>query len=70
MNKPHIPEVASYLAGIASIGVSMTLTDVGALVGIVIAVLSFCANTIFTYRRDRREQRESEAKLARLRKRS
>jgi len=66
MNKPSIPEVASYVAGMASIGLSMSLTDVGAAVGIVIAILSFFANTIFTYRRDRREQRESDEKLARM----
>ena len=66
MNKPNIPEVAAYLAGMASIGASLTLTDVGAAVGIAVAVLGFLANTIFTYRRDRREQRESDAKLARM----
>lgn len=69
MSKPSIPEVATYLAGMASIGASLSLSDLGAVVGIVLAVLSFFANTIFTYRRDRREQRESEAKMARMNKR-
>ena len=70
MNKPSVPEVAAYLAGMASIGASLTLTDVGALVGIAIAVLGFLANMFFTYRRDRREQRESDARVARMKKRS
>jgi len=70
MNKPSVPEVAGYLAGIASIGASLTLTDVGAAVGIAIAVLGFLANMIVTYRRDRREQRESDARMARMKKRS
>lgn len=68
MNKPTIPEVAGYLAGAASIGASLTLSDVGAAVGIAIAVLGFFANTFFTYRRDRREQRESDARVASMKK--
>jgi protein-L-isoaspartate O-methyltransferase len=70
MNKPSVPEVAGYLAGMASIGASLSLTDVGAGVGIAIAVLGFFVNMIFTYRRDRREQRESDARVARMKKRS
>jgi hypothetical protein len=70
MNKLNIPDMARLIAGITTVGASLTLTDVGALVGIVIAVLGFLANTLFTYRRDRREQRESEARMARIRKRS
>jgi protein-L-isoaspartate O-methyltransferase len=69
MDKPSIPEVAGYVAGMASIGASLTLTDVGAGVGIAIAVLGFLANMIVTYRRDRREQRESDARMARMKKR-
>jgi hypothetical protein len=69
MIKPSMPEMASYLAGMASIGASLTLTDVGAVVGIAIAVAGFLANTFFTYRRDRREQRESDARVARMKKR-
>jgi len=69
MNNSNIPDVADYLAGMASIGASLTLTDLGAAVGIAVAVLGFLANMIVTYRRDRREQRESDARVARMKKR-
>jgi protein-L-isoaspartate O-methyltransferase len=69
MNRTSMPDVTAYLTGAATIGASLTLTDIGAIVGIAIAVLGFFVNTIVTYRRDRREQRESDAKLARIKKR-
>lgn len=65
MSKPGIIEVVSYAAGMASVGMSLTLSDVSTTVGIVVAVLTFVVNGIFAYRRDRREQRESDARLAR-----
>ena len=70
MSRLNIPDLRAYLAGASTIGASLTLTDIGAIVGIAIAVLGFLVNTIVTYRRDRREQRESDAKLARMKKRS
>lgn len=66
MNRPSIFGVASYVAGMASIGASLTLADVGTAVGIATAVLTCLTNTLYTWRRDRREQRECEARLARL----
>jgi protein-L-isoaspartate O-methyltransferase len=66
MNKPSIFGVISYVAGAASIGASLTLADVGAAVGIATAVLTCLTNTVYTWRRDRREQRECEARLAQL----
>jgi protein-L-isoaspartate O-methyltransferase len=66
MNRPSIFGVASYVAGMASIGASLTLADVGAAVGIATAVLTCLTNTLYTWRRDRREQRECEARLAQL----
>jgi protein-L-isoaspartate O-methyltransferase len=66
MNRPSIFGVASYVAGMASIGASLTLADVGAGVGIATAVLTCLTNTLYTWRRDRREQRECEARLAQL----
>ena len=54
---------ASYAGGAVSIGASLTLTDIGILVGIVTALLTFVLNAVYTYRRDQREQRESEARL-------
>jgi len=66
MSKPHAWEVASYVGGLASIGASLSLTSIGAAVGIGTAVLTCLTNTLYTWRRDRREQRESDARLARL----
>ncbi len=66
MNRPSIFGVVSYVAGVASIGASLTLADVGAAVGIATAVLTCLTNTLYTWRRDRREQRECEARLAQL----
>jgi len=66
MNKPTIFGLASYFAGLASIGASLTMADVGAAVGIATAVLTCVTNTVYTYRRDRREQKECDARLAQL----
>jgi len=66
MSRPSIFGMASYVAGMASIGASLTLADVGTAVGIATAVLTCVTNTVYTYRRDRREQRECEARLAQL----
>ncbi len=66
MSKPNALEVASYVGGLASIGASFTLTNIGSAVGIATAVLTCLTNTVYTWRRDRREQRESDARLARL----
>jgi uncharacterized membrane protein (DUF485 family) len=66
MSKPSTLEVMSYAGGMTSIGASLTLTELGVLVGIVTALLTFVINAIYVYRRDRREQRESDAALAHL----
>jgi protein-L-isoaspartate O-methyltransferase len=66
MNKPTIFGLASYFAGLASIGASLTMADVGAVIGIATAVLTCVTNTVYTYRRDRREQRECDARLAQM----
>jgi protein-L-isoaspartate O-methyltransferase len=66
MNRPSIFGMASYVAGMASVGASLTLADVGTGVGIATAVLTCLTNTLYTWRRDRREQRECEARLAQL----
>lgn len=63
MSKLTAPEVTSYAGGIASIGASLTLTQAGVIVGIVTALLTFVINAVFMYRRDRREQRESDARM-------
>lgn len=56
-------ELASYAGGVTSIGASLTFTDIGVIVGIVTALLTFALNAIYMYRKDRREQRESDARL-------
>lgn len=67
MSRHSGPEVASYAGGAVSIASSLTLTEIGVIVGIATALLTFIANAIYMYRKDRREQRESEARLAELR---
>lgn len=49
-----------------SIASSLTLTEVGVIVGIATALLTFILNVIYMYRKDRREQAESMAALRRL----
>ena len=44
-------------------GASLTLTDIGVIVGIATAVLTFSLNAYFMWRKDQREQRESDARL-------
>lgn len=66
MSKPNAFELASYVGGMASIGAAFSLTNLGAAVGIATALLTCLTNTLYTWRRDRREQRESDARLARM----
>jgi hypothetical protein len=66
MSKLSVPEATSYAGAIASIGSSLTLTQWGVIIGIVTALLTFAMNLLFSYRKDRREQRESAARLAML----
>lgn len=66
VSKISAPEVSSYAGGAVSIGASLTLTDIGIIVGIITALLTFGLNAVYTYRRDQREQRESEARLEAL----
>ena len=67
MSKPNAFELASFVGGMASIGASLSMTNVGAAVGIATALLTCLTNTLYTWRRDRREQKESDARLARMR---
>lgn len=64
MSKISAPEVSSYAGGVASVAASLTLTEVGVIIGIVTALLTFSVNAVYMYRKDRREQRESDAALA------
>jgi protein-S-isoprenylcysteine O-methyltransferase Ste14 len=66
MSKLTAPEVSSYAGGVASVAASLTLTQVGVIVGIVTALLTFVFNAVFMYRRDRREERALAAQLGEL----
>lgn len=66
MGKPGIWEIISYAGSVASVGTALTLNDVTSIIGIATAVLTFAMNGLYAWRRDRREQRESDARLARM----
>lgn len=66
MSRPAGPEVASYAGGITSIASALTLTDIGVILGIVTALLTFVLNAVYMYRKDRREAVESAATIAAL----
>lgn len=42
---------------------SLTLTDIGVIVGILTAIATFGLNFFFMWRKDRREQRESDMRI-------
>lgn len=73
MSKITPPEVGSYAGGAVAIGTSLTLTQVGIIVGIVTALLTFALNAWYTAKKNAREQqladlevREREVRLAQL----
>lgn len=57
----------THLSQAAELGAALTLADIGALVGILTGLLSALVNVLYTWRKDRREQRESDAAWARRR---
>ena len=57
----------THLAQAAELGAALTLADISALVGILTGLLSALVNVLYTWRKDRREQRESDAAWARRR---
>lgn len=66
MSRHTGPEVTSYAGAAVSVASSLTLTEIGVIVGIVTALLTFAGNAVYMYRKDKREQRETEARLAML----
>ena len=52
----------------ADLATPLTLSDLGILVGILTGLLGALVNLIYTWRKDRREQRESDAAWARRRR--
>lgn len=61
MSKISPSEVTSYAGGAVAIGTSLTLTQVGVIVGIATALITFIFNMVYMYRKDQREQRHLEA---------
>lgn len=52
----------------AGLETGLTLSDLGILVGILTGLLGALVNLVYTWRKDRREQRASDAALARQQK--
>ncbi|MFK8398168.1 HP1 family phage holin [Pseudomonas sp. BGr12] len=61
-----VMSTTSYAGAAAAAVSALTLTDIGIIVGIVTALLTFAANMIYQRRKDRREQRLFELEVARL----
>ncbi|WP_244136731.1 phage holin [Burkholderia vietnamiensis] len=61
-------EAASYAGSGVALGASLTLTQVGVIVGIATAILTFASNLYFQWRDDQRKQRESDLRIEDLEK--
>jgi hypothetical protein len=66
--KPTTLEISSISGAITSMAAAITLERTGVIVGIVTALLTLALNIEYTRRKDRREQRESDARIAALEK--
>jgi len=56
-------EATSYAGSAISIVSSLTLTDIGILIGIATALLTLAVNVYFAARKDRREREEHELRM-------
>ncbi len=61
-------EVASYAGSGVALASSLTLTDIGVIVGIATAIATFAFNAVYVYRKDKREERELLVRLRELEK--
>lgn len=61
-------EAASYAGSTVAVGASLTLTQIGVIVGIATAVLTYATNLYFQWRDDRRKQRESDLRVEEMEK--
>ncbi|GAA0809643.1 hypothetical protein GCM10009078_51970 [Cupriavidus gilardii] len=66
MRLPTPIEATGYAGSIVSIGASLTLTDIGIIVGIVTALLTFGYNAWYIRRKDQREAEEHAARMRTL----
>lgn len=69
MTDDRAMSAASYAGAGISVLSGLTLTDVGIIVGIATAVLTFIANVIWQVRKDRRERERHELEMRALRER-
>ena len=68
-NKPFtLIGAGGYVGSAIAVCDQLTLADVSILVGIVTALLSSIVNLLYTWRKDRREQRASDLAAARIEK--
>lgn len=63
MTRPDGPEVTSYAGAIASILASLTLTDIGVIVGILTALATLAMNFWVKRGEVKRAEREHEARM-------
>jgi hypothetical protein len=63
MKNPNNLEVSSYAGGILSIGAGLTLENWAVIVGIATALLTLLLNVWYTRQKNRREERETAARL-------
>lgn len=57
---------ASYAGATVSVISGLTLTDIGIIVGIVTAIITFAANMIYQHRKDKREHALYEAQMKKM----
>lgn len=63
MIKLNNVEFASIAGAASSIGASLTLEETGVVIGIGTALLTCAVNVYYMWQKNRREQRESDARL-------
>nr|WP_152548470.1 HP1 family phage holin [Cupriavidus sp. SK-4] len=66
MRQTNPVEASSYAGAVVSILSSLTLTDIGIIIGIFTALLTFGLNAWYTRRKDQREAEEHAAKMREL----
>jgi hypothetical protein len=66
MRQTNPAEVSSYAGSIVAVLSSLTLNDIGVILGIIFGVATFVLNAVFMRRKDRRESEEHAARLRAL----
>ncbi len=63
MAKPDGMEVTSYAGATTSIVASLTMTDIGIIIGIITALATFWLNRHYASKKDKREEEEHAARM-------